>query len=573
MLDPLAFGALVKRKRGEAKLTQETLAGDVFGDPGRKADISRIENGKVTPQEATIQRLCTALAISTAEMEPIRQGRSIAGQLDHIPALSRQQMEDMAARFGIENPYDRGDQELRDLLTDKAEDWRALKRQIAALDDRHAQIAELKGSAEAAAEAGDLEQVDQLLGAADVAETKISADTKIARAQNALTRNRTQQAYEILSAVADSFGSVDAMAPAMMRGQLYKMLYDHGLRYGGVGLALAEDMLEEAARRLPEEVDEVAYLPVFGNLALVQKSHGVLLEGEAGRAKLEAAATTYRRLLSSLDPKSESWGITQNNLGNALKDQGIRAQGAEGQRLLSEAVEAYRRALEVRTREKTPAQWAMTQNNLGIALRNQGSRADGNEAIRLLSEAVVAYRRALEVRVKEKMPEAWAMTQNNLGITLSNQGTRAKGAASQRLLGEAVIAYRAALEVYTRDRMPVQWATTQNNLGATLRAQSSRVGGTEAQQLLGEAVQAYRAALEVQTRDNLPVPWATTQVNVGFALLERAQFLEEDLMAGDLQAALEAVDGALEVFDPEHTPYQHGNATGLRESILAAMAG
>ncbi len=68
----MAFGALVKRKRGQKRLTQQTLAEDVFGDSSRKADISRIENAKVEPQEATIQKLCSVLNITDGEMTPIR---------------------------------------------------------------------------------------------------------------------------------------------------------------------------------------------------------------------------------------------------------------------------------------------------------------------------------------------------------------------------------------------------------------------------------------------------------------------------------------------------------------------
>ncbi len=127
MFDQVAYGALVRRKRGERKLTQETLALDVFGDSTRKGDISRIENGRITPQEATIVKINIALGISKAEMEPIRQSRPISGQLDKIPTLSREQLEDLAARFGVEGAYDKGDEELRGFLTDKANDYRALR--------------------------------------------------------------------------------------------------------------------------------------------------------------------------------------------------------------------------------------------------------------------------------------------------------------------------------------------------------------------------------------------------------------------------------------------------------------
>ena len=107
MFDRIAYGALVKQRRGEKRLTQETLAGDVFGDVGRKGDISRIENGKITPQEATIQKLCQELGISDAEMAPIRQSRPMAERLAEIPTLSREDLQNLAARFGIEDPMRR----------------------------------------------------------------------------------------------------------------------------------------------------------------------------------------------------------------------------------------------------------------------------------------------------------------------------------------------------------------------------------------------------------------------------------------------------------------------------------
>ena len=72
--------------------------------------------------------------------------------------------------------------------------------------------------------------------------------------------------------------------------------------------------------------------------------------------------------------------------------------------MLAEAVAAYRQALEVRTRETLPQDWAMTQNNLGNALRDQGIRTGGERGIQLLAEAVAAYRQALEVRTRETLP-------------------------------------------------------------------------------------------------------------------------------------------------------------------------
>ncbi len=53
--------------------------------------------------------------------------------------------------------------------------------------------------------------------------------------------------------------------------------------------------------------------------------------------------------------------------------------------------------MQVYTRKLLPQQWAMTQNNLGNALRNQGTRTGGEEGRRLLAEAKDAFLGALEI--------------------------------------------------------------------------------------------------------------------------------------------------------------------------------
>jgi tetratricopeptide (TPR) repeat protein len=59
--------------------------------------------------------------------------------------------------------------------------------------------------------------------------------------------------------------------------------------------------------------------------------------------------------------------MTQNNLGNALRDQGIRTGGQQGRTLLFEAVSAFNNALEIRTYKTLALQWAQTHYNLGQA--------------------------------------------------------------------------------------------------------------------------------------------------------------------------------------------------------------
>jgi transcriptional regulator with XRE-family HTH domain len=419
LLDVTAFGALVRQKRGQKRLTQETLAIDVFGESTRKGDISRIENGRVTPQEATVQKLCAALEISDAEMAPIRQSRPSARQLDEIPALSRDELQILASRFRHPAPYDADDPELREYLTGKAEEFRAYRATIDALDDRVAAIANLKGAAQDAAAKLDFDEVEILLSRVDEVETEIAAETKVARAQNALLRNDPDTAFTILSAAADSFASIDPLEPARKRGSYEDLLYQHGLRYPGPALDLAARMNHDALGIAPRDTDAPLWAALQINL--------------------------------------------QNNLGNALhQDLGTRAGDTDALRTPSPPIAPRWRS--------TPCCAGGQPDGLGHDPEqprqrpaNLGTRAGDTDA--LLQDAVTAYRAALEVYTREASPMDWAMTQNNLGNALRDLGTRAGDTAA---LQDAVTAYRAALEVYTREASPMDWAMTQNNLGNAL---------------------------------------------------------------------------------------------------------
>lgn len=511
MLDRTALAALIRAKRGAKRLTQATLAQDIFGDEARKGDISRIERGNVTPQEATLQKLMTALNISEAELAPIRQSRLSAKQLDNIPGLSLDDLQILSSRFGNADAYDLPDTALRAFLTQKAEEYRIYRKQIDALDDRVAAIANLKGGAEAAADALNFDEVESLLSRVDEVETEIAAETKLARARNALLRNDPDHAFQILSAAADSFKSIAPLEPARRRGEYMKLLYQHGLRYPGPAFAHAAKMVRDALTAVPGDQD--------ANL----------------------------------------WAGLQNNLGNALQALGTRAQDTSN---LEDAVTAYRAALEVFTRDASPMNWAVTQNNLGITLRNLGTRAQDTAS---LQDAVIAYRAALEVFTLDASPMDWAMTQNNLGTALKNVGTLAQDTAT---LQNAVTAYRAALKVYTRDASPMDWAMTQYNLGATLADLGTRAQDTAS---LQDAATACGAALEVRTRDAAPFPHAQTMEALAVAHLHLAQRSDAPNPRADLQTALSAIDTALTIYSPDHTPYDHARATRNRDLIQAAL--
>ena len=407
MLDLIAFGALIKAKRGQAKITQETLALDVFGDSSRKGDISRIENAKTTPQEATIQKLCAALDISAAEMLPIRTARRADEQLENIPTLSREELQNLAARFELENAFTADDTELRRQLTFKADEYRALKSEVDQIDEGLKRLSNLKAAAQDAIARVDLDEVEELLSRVQEVELEEAAKTAELRATNALLRGKTQQAFVLLSAAADSFAAVSKEERITRRLYKYtKIMHDHALKYGGSGFEYALKILAV----IEPDIDASTNLKWTADLHI--------------------------------------WKA------NTLQEQGKRTSGGAGANLLAESVRAYRDALRIRTEADHPVQWATTQNNLAAVLRNQGTRTSGEAGADLLAEAVRAYRDALRIRTETDHPVQWAQTQYNMAIAEVEIANHDATLDPRLNLNAALTHVENALKIYDPTHMP-----------------------------------------------------------------------------------------------------------------------
>ncbi len=487
------FGILLGRAIREAReskgWTQLALAERAFADPAKERRIRDYESGKVAnPQPKVYAALCDALGLSRAQISALKSQASNARQQDNseiaeliaqlgsletafsdLRRLSRDQLELLASRFGILAPHDRSDGDLRGLLTDKATEYRALKAQIDALLAKFPQLGNVVAEARARLDDGDTEGVHQMVR--DARRVLHDAHLREGLEQDAelveldaaalLLDNRVDEAFAQLTAAADSFAGIDPLEPAQRRVTYAEPLYQHGLRYGGPGLAPAARMLREALAR----TDRTA--------------------------------------------QPQLWAYAQNNLANALQKQGSRTAGSEGAALLEQAVGAYRAALEVYTRQAQPLHWAMAQNNLANALAIQGIRTAGPEGTALLDGAVKAYRSALEVRTRQAHPLDWAMTQNNLANALRNQGIRTAGPKGAALLDQAVKAYRLALEVHTRQAHLLDWAMTQENLALAHQVFARHDTCTDAIPPLRAALEHVNAALEVFDPVHLPYDHGT----------------------------------------------------------------
>jgi tetratricopeptide (TPR) repeat protein len=252
-------------------------------------------------------------------------------------------------------------------------------------------------------------------------------------------------------------------------------------------------------------------------------------------------------------------GKAANDLGITLSTLGERESGTAR---LEAAVTAYESALLEWSREVVPLNWAATQNNLGTALHTLGQRESGTAR---LEAAVTAYENALLEWTREVVPLNWAMTQNNLGTALQTLGQRESGTAR---LEAAVTAFENALLEWAREVVPLDWAVTQNNLGNALQTLGQRESGTAR---LEAAVTAYENALLERKREVVPLNWAATQFNLGLVEVVFAQKVQGPATAAHLRAALAHVDAALQVFDPQSSPFYFDKASRLREALLKEL--
>lgn len=596
------LGAEICERRESAGMTQRELAEESFSDPEKTDTFERrireLESDAppANPRAKTYQPLCDTLNIdrpmiramkaqasnSRAQAEAERTELSedigpIKDALSDTSGLSRNQLIVLAELFGVEAPEGASDATLRAVLTNKAEEYGALRSEVDGISEGLKRLSNLKTAAQDAIARVDLEEVEEILSRVQEVEKEEAARTAELRADNALLRGKVEQAAALLADAADSFRIIDPLEPARRRilgaYKGFPALYNHGLRYGGHGLTAAAEMVKAVLDDDLRRADTVLWAKGQNNLALALQQQGTRTEGLHGAALLAQAVTAYFDALEVCTRADHpiEWAMTQNNLGLALQNQGIRTDGPKGTSFIAQAVSAYRAALEVRTRTDHPEHWAMTQNNLGLALESQGIRTEGPKGATLLVQAVSAYREARSVYSREEHPVDWALVQNNLGNAIQEQGVRIEGPKGVDLLSQAVSAYREALEIRTRADHPVAWAMTQNNLGIPLRYQGTRTEGAQGGSFFSEAISAYRSALEVRTRKDHPVAWAETQGNIAIALLSRASHDSAKDPRTDLTEALFVATSALEVFDPIHLSYNRAQIAHLRNDIQTAL--
>ena len=503
-------------------------------------------------------------------------------KLNDIRAQPRDTLEAIALRFGMIDPEDSSLNTLRGFIFEKAKDYRRIKAQVAALEDREGRIANLKAAAEDAVRTLRLDEARRLIRDAITVQRSqrtlvtLREDAALVEAEAgiALLGGETEEAFRLLASAADSFTPFDRAEATERRSAYAELLYEQGMRFGGEGLRLSESLVRQALDGTPQDAVPRLRIDALYKLALILRRQGERMVGETGTRLLADAGKAYRSVLEACEGAGHHvpWAHAQNGLGGVLRMQSERVCGDARTRLLSEAADAYRSALKVFAEAEHSVPWAMTTLNLGVVFQRQGKYADGEAGVALLNQAVNLCRACLRVRTEADRPEEWAEVQTILGNTLSILSDRFEGEVRVRMLTDAVEAQRSALRVHTEAANPPAWATIQLNLVPALGRLGAMITGADGAALLREAVDAGDAALRIYDEDGYPRDWARAHFNLGKAF----EVMAEHEGCADPRAALaeaaEHYEATLRAYDPQRMPHARAEAAEALARIHAELA-
>jgi tetratricopeptide (TPR) repeat protein len=420
---------------------------------------------------------------------------------------------------------------LPDMLAAAATQVLAMRLALSRATNDGNEIAELRGQAVAALDAGDFNEATRLLNVVRELEREASERRQrqaeegvadwlaglVAEAELCTLLGRAALAQrDLAGAMARFEEGLDLLSPV---GQDASWSYSSDaaevlLNFGD--LAGRNDAIEAAIQlyrlalaNVPQEERPIRWSQTQNNLG-----RALLILGQrvTGVTRITEAAAAFRQSLEILTPllatsdQLVNWATISNNLAGVLARLGERMGDSQK---LSEALSILETARARISRDHSPLTWAIISNSLASTLRFMAVQEVGSIDLR---RATSIYYEVIAEFDKLELPAEWAVAQNNLSTVLLMIGRRQK---SRTILIKAETALRAALTVRTRERVPLLWATSQNNLGNVLQSLGKLEHGRS--RLLA-AVAAYNAALEERTRTRVPLEWAETKNNLGFAL-------------------------------------------------------
>ncbi|MBL1434693.1 MAG: hypothetical protein COB08_000630 [Rhodobacteraceae bacterium] len=452
----------------------------------------------------------------------------------NIPkGLTLEQLRALTAQFKI--TVNTGDSPATILqnLTLRAQEIEALEQKLARMRSRFPQLGNAITEASAKLEQGDTRAVRKMVRDARV----VLRDAKLLEAleQDAqlveidahalLIEGNLQEAFTILSTAADSFGSLDPLAPSRYRHKKANILYNHGRQYGGAAMAFAVNMLEDAL--LPITYENSAFL----------------------------------------------WGSININLAAALSFKSSDFTGKAALSILCAAEAACRNALMVYTEGRHQKDWAIIQSELSMIYNCQAQNSSGKTKRKLLKKSKLASGKAKTIFEKGSKSEYWAtVTRINFAGTLLQQAGFHQGEKQLAILNEAIDTNIDALDLISKDRDPENWAAAQYNLATSLTAiavlSSTKIFDTRIKQSLNAST---KLATQYSAHQG-SIQWAMSQLSLGNAELMRLHFSGEKIHPMQLKIISSTFKNALRSLSKKRQPALWAAAQLGQANILTLQA-
>lgn len=447
--------------------------------------------------------------------ELLRRTQGFPGAVAQAEALTLDDLKTLAAAFGETSLNTKPD--LLDFLTKKAAEYGEYRAQIDALDERVAAISNLKGAAQDAAERLDFEEVENLLSRVDQVETEIAAETKEARARNALMRGRVEDAYRMLSSAADSFSSVDPLEPARRRILKYSdLLQQHGERFPGRANHFLITMIEHALSDALRSSEPVTFGQGKHFIACACGAIATRAREPEMRSLFPRAIKEFRSALEIFEEQQHAGQYFNDltNLGRALHDFGDRTPEVAGENLLCDSIVVGREAVGFYEQHEEfartiPNKLFGAKLSLASSLRTLGGRLPRELGMPLLEEARWHLEHSQARLSTDDEPRLWAWATGGLSSVLSDLAARTPGNAGKALF-KAAFDYRTRVQsVFTKDAYPIEWAKSHANLALLEEEWAAHDSTVDPQPHLKNALKHIAAALTVFGPEHTPIPFQT----------------------------------------------------------------
>lgn len=547
--------------------------------------------GGIAHLSDSIKKLQKSLDIMPARMEALgskldatdraldrdrQSNRALSGDLKAMEArltadIARQKgvpldaLTQILQRFGADS-IAAGPDRIEELLNQKADEYLALRDQLAQLSAEDPRARALQKEAEAAFERSDFDGARKKLHAAAaidraaLAELATRAQARALAAEKSLERSAdvANVALQYREAASDFSEASELIAP-YDRHLAWVMAFRKSQALERQGEELGDEpALKEAAAAYRASL-AMAQTPKdaaksLNNLGNTLQSIG---EHERGTARLEEAEAAFREAIKQSPRESDPvlWAGRENNIASALVDIGKHKNDSA---LIEQGAAGFREILKIYTQKSQPDDWAMAQYNLAITLATVSERRNRPD---VLAPAIAAAREAEKGYTRESDPLDWAMVKTALGMALDDLGRSKQDPAP---LVEAVASFHEALKERRRERAPLGWAETQINLGTALR---DLAGLKNDPAMLADAAAAERAALTVYSRDRTPPLWAAAQDQLCAALGDLGARKNDPALLGQARSACRA---AVDEFSLEGDQF---NLTQARKDLARAESG